>query len=170
MDSEKLSKREKQPGHDRTFADSENKFFSALKELTKNTSLICSFKPLDLKNIFTDGEYTCGIIPEASIRNPNNNHILFFEVKKQGPRGNADERATKHHTERFIEVLKEKYNFKYHPFFTIFCESLATERRYTVKHSYFYKPQHYFCWKDYSILHLQTYINTLIVNHLEYNI
>jgi len=91
-----------------------------------------------------------GILPEASIRNRTTGNVMYFEVKKQGPRGNAEERACKHHTVQFYKTLKAFTGRSYHAYCTIFCESLAVQPRYTQKISYLIEPGHYFLWIDYN--------------------
>lgn len=46
-----------------------------------------------------------GIRPEASILNKATGRVMYFEVKKQGDAGNAEERAFKHHTVQFYKTL-----------------------------------------------------------------
>lgn len=111
--------------------------------------------PRDLARIFAD---RYGVVPEASITYRPNGRVLYFEVKKQGPAGNADERAAKHHTVQFYKTLHDLTGLDYHPFVTIMCESLATAPRYTVKHPYFFEEDHYFCWVDYDVDSLADFI------------
>lgn len=83
---------------------------------------------------------------------------MFFEVKKQGPAGNADERACKHHTVQFYRELAKFTGADYHAFCTIMCESLAELDRYVVKHKYYFESDHYFAWRDYDLDALSEYI------------
>lgn len=76
---------------------------------------------------------------------------MYFEVKKQGAIGNADERAAKHHTVQFYRELRNITGLPYHPFVTIMCESLATLERYTLKHPFYYEADHFFCWRGYDL-------------------
>lgn len=167
MDSKKLSARTKQPGHDRTFTTSETNFSEALRSFLDPKLYQVTDKPRDLARIFPravgDG---LGVHPEASITSLTTGKKLFFEVKKQGPNGNADERACKHHTVQFQAHLKSVLGYSYHSFFTVFCESLATDERYLVKHPYFYEPDHYFCWVDYDRDALRVWIEMLCARFL----
>jgi hypothetical protein len=97
-------------------------------------------------------------VPEASITNVSTGRKFFVEVKKQGPAGNADERACKHHTVQFYKALRERFGYSYHPFVTVFCENLATDRRYTLKAEYLFEPNHYFLWVNYDLALLRGYL------------
>jgi hypothetical protein len=151
MDSEKLAARLKQPGHDRTFETSEANFIIAASSCLDPTRYEVDPRPKDLRQIFSNlaGGRDLGVQPEAAIISKETGRKFFVEVKKQGKGGNAEERACKHHTVQFYETLKLIFNYDYHPYVTIFCESLATEARYTSKFVYLYEPDHYFLWADY---------------------
>lgn len=167
MDSKKLSARRKQPGHDRTFAASETNFSEALRAILDERLYRVEDKPSDLAHIFPrDVGAGFGVQPEASITSVSTGKKLFFEVKKQGPNGNADERACKHHTVQFQKYLKSVLGYSYHSFFTVFCENLATDERYVVKHPYFYESEHYFCWVDYDAKALSVWIEKLCISFL----
>lgn len=160
MDSKKLSARARQPGHDRTFRTSENNFVEALKNILDSTEWDIEDHPTDLRKIF-GGRF--GIVPEASITYKPNGRKMYFEVKKQGPRGNAEERAFKHHTVQFYKELKKVSGLDYHPYVTILCESLATDDRYTLKYPYFFEKNHYFCWVDYDLDALADFLGLIAV-------
>lgn len=100
MDSARLSARLRQPGHDRTFLASETNFVAALREILNPDDYEVFDHPTDLRAIFpgAEGERALGISPEASIRSRRTGRVMYFEVKKQGAAGNAEERAFKHHT------------------------------------------------------------------------
>ena len=51
--------------------------------------------------------------------------------------------------------------------FTIFCENLATDERYVVKHKYFFEPEQYFCWIDYDVDALTAWVKALCKRHLD---
>lgn len=152
MGSEQLSRRRRQPGDDRSFERSESLFVETARAALDPDVYDIIAKPGDLQAIFParlPGERALGIIPEAVIIHRGTGRRLFVEVKKQGDMGNADERACKHHTVRFQKLLHDLYGYDYHPFVTIFCESLATNRRYTRKAEFFFEPDQYFNWVDY---------------------
>lgn len=158
MDGKKLSERLKQPGHDRTFLKSERDFVKAAK-LILEPAFVVTPNPPDLKRIFhSDARESLGINPEASIMSPRTKRLFFVEVKKQGPAGNAEERAAKHHTVQFYNTLANTYGYKYHPYVTVFCDSLATMSRYTTKFPYLYEPNQYFLWVDYDVTRLRTFL------------
>ena len=120
--------------------------------------------PPDLLRIFASepGLRELGISPEASIRSRTTGRVMYFEVKKQGPAGNAEERAFKHHTVQFYKTLQLFTGFPYHAYCTVFCESLATLPRYTTKFKYLIEPGHYFLWADYDVDALANFIRTEI--------
>lgn len=45
--------------------------------------------------------------------------------------------------------MQVRFGYEYHPFVTIFCEALATNRRYTEKFKCLIPKEHYFLWADY---------------------
>lgn len=158
MDSAKLSARIRQPGHDRTFRESETNFIEALHKVLPGEDWIVTDHPRDLARMI-GGRY--GIVPEAGIKLRENGRVFYFEVKKQGPAGNADERACKHHTVEFYKRLAAETGMPYHCFATIMCQNLATDERYTLKHPYFFEPDHYFLWVDYDLDALREYLAML---------
>ena len=160
MDSGKLSRRQKQPGHDRTFKESEENFEAALRELVDSDEFEVQGKPGDLRRML-GGEY--GIVPEAVLRHTSSARAMYFEVKKQGDRGNADERASKHHTVEFYRTLRKVTGFQYHAFCTVFCESLATNSRYTSKHPFFFQVGKYFLWVDYKLAPLREFLEMSVL-------
>jgi hypothetical protein len=162
MDSAKLSQRKKQPGHDRSFIQSETQFVNALKAVLPDSYDVVD-KPNTLRKLF--GKY--GIVPEASIRNKTTGRIMYFEVKKQGPGGNADERACRHHTVQFYRTLAKATGMPYHAYATIFCESLATKPVYVEKYPFVIEEGHYFCWVDYDLKDLANYLRRLREKYLE---
>lgn len=163
MDSAKLSARTRQPGHDRTFRESETTFIAALGELLDPAVWKVDDHPRDLARMI-DGRY--GVIPEASIRHRETGRVFYFEVKKQGPSGNAEERACKHHTIEFYRRLAAHTGMPYHCFATIMCGNLASDPRYTVKHPYFFEADNYFCWQGYDLDSLADYLDMLIERYL----
>jgi hypothetical protein len=153
MDSQKLSARLRQPGHDRTFRESEENFIRAARECLDPDVYDVVPSPDDLKGIFkgVEGARDLGVRPEAAIVNKRTGRRFFVEVKKQGPRGNAEERAAKHHTVQFYKTLKSAFGYDFHPYVTVFCDHLATDARYTTKFPYLYEPDHYLLWVDYDL-------------------
>ena len=163
MDSARLSKRAKQPGHDRTFLVSESNFVEAARRCLDPTLYVVDDHPTDLKRIFPaslTGDRDLGVVPEASITSLRTGRKFFVEVKKQGPAGNAEERACKHHTVQFYRTLNDEFGYSYHPFVTVFCESLATLPRYTRKAEYLFESGQYFNWVDYDLDALCEYLHS----------
>jgi hypothetical protein len=158
MNSERLSARSKQPGHDRTFVASESNFITAARIVLDPERYVVDDHPRDLTNIFRDASGALGVVPEAGITSRSTGRKLFVEVKKQGPAGNADERACKHHTVQFYKTLHAVYGYNYHPFVTVFCENLSTDRRYTLKATYLFEPNQYFLWVGYDVQALGEYL------------
>lgn len=159
MNAEKLAARTRQPGHDRSFVVSESNFIKAATKILPAGDYRVVDHPADLRSIFGDSEGTLGVVPEASIENIHTGRKFFVEVKKQGPNGNAEERGFKHHTVQFYKVLHDLFGYDYHPFVTVWCENLATDRRYTLKAQYLFEQENYFLWKDYDLGLLRTYLN-----------
>lgn len=161
MDSERLSQRAKQPGHDRTFLTSETNFSAAARRCLDPNLYVVEDHPRDLAAIFpaslaSDRDF--GIVPEASIASKRTRRKLFVEVKKQGSAGNAEERACKHHTVQFYKTLHAIYAYDYHPFVTVFCERLATLSRYTRKAEFLFEKNQYFNWANYDLEKLCEYL------------
>lgn len=170
MDSKKLSERKKQPGNDQTFRASEKNFVDSASRALDPTKYVVTQNPDDLSDLFGRSEATkraLGIDPEASVTSISTGRKIFFEVKKQGNQGNAEERAYKHHTVQFYKTLKEKYNYNYHPYVTIFCEALAYNERYTAKFPFLLEEYHYFLWKDYDEGKLSAFLKELCSKWLD---
>ena len=161
MDSRRLSERQKQPGHDQTYRVSEGNFIKACQQCLDPAVYRLRDKPRELAHIFeTDGEArNLGLVPEASIEHLKTGRKLFIEVKKQGDRGNAEERAMKHHTVQFYKTLGRHFGYDYHPYVTVFCEALAKNPRYTTKFKYLIEPDNYFLWEDYDLEALKRYLD-----------
>lgn len=154
MDSKKLSGRTRQPGHDQSFRASETNFAVAVRSVLNPALFDVIEKPKDLLKMLPSAglagaREAYGVQPELAIVCKATGRKLFFEVKKQGPAGNADERAAKHHTVQFQKRLKEFTGYSYHSFVTIFCDELATLPKYVAKHAHFFEPNAYFCWCNY---------------------
>lgn len=170
MDSERLSQRAKQPGHDRTFVASETNFAAAARQCLDPEFYDVADHPRDLTAIFPaslTGDRDLGVVPEASITSKRTGRKFYVEVKKQGKGGNAEERACKHHTVQFCMTLHALYGYNYHPFVTIFCESLATLPRYTRKAEYLFKKDQYFNWADYDLEMLCDYLRARCTEWLD---
>lgn len=45
-----------------------------------------------------------------------------------------------------------------HPFITVMCESLATQKKYVTKHPSFFEEDHHFVWEDYDLDFLADFI------------
>jgi hypothetical protein len=172
MDSRKLSLRRIQPGHVRTFVKSEDAFHEVAVRFDGVDGLRVTRKPRTLKRFYEDkGEtHGFGLQPEEEILHEPSGRILFFEVKNQGPAGNAEERAYRHHTQVFSERIMRLFNLDYHPYFTIFTGNLATDARYYLKFRYQILDGHYFLWKDHQSQagwdELHAYLKSLIERFL----
>ncbi len=155
MDSRKLSERSKQPGDDQTYKASEGNFAAFLRARLAPEVFEISEKPSDLRYMLPNegvegARNAYGVVPEVSVKCKASGKKLYFEVKKQGRGGNADERACKHHTVQFQKQLKVFTGYTYHALVTIMCEQLANYPKYLAKHPHFFEPDSYFCWKDYA--------------------
>lgn len=160
MNSERLARRERQPGHDRTFRTSETNFVMAARRCLDPQRYEVDDRPRDLVECFGQeiGARALGLQPEASITSRQTDRKFFVEVKKQGPAGNAEERAFKHHTVQFYKLMHKQFGYNYHPYVTIWCESLATLPRYTRKAVHLFEPDQYFLWKEYALEPLCEYL------------
>jgi hypothetical protein len=161
MDRDKLSARSKQPGHDRTFLASEATFVTHAQRALDPGQYKVEPNPTDLRRIFdrVGGGRPLGINPEAAIVNLRTERRFFVEVKKQGPGGNAEERACKHHTVQFYKTLAAIYpTYGFHPYVTVMCEDLASDVRYTSKFAYFFEPDQYLLWVNYDHDLIATYL------------
>lgn len=164
MDSDKLSRRTKQPGHDQTYRRSEENFIQALQDLLPSDRYRIVDHPRDLAGLL-GGRY--GIVPEASIEYRKTGRKMYFEVKKQGERGNADERACKHHTVQFYKTLAAHTGYDYHAFCTVMCSALSWHERYTTKHPFYFEEDHYLLWTDYDLSVLDEYLKRIGRKFLE---
>ena len=162
---EHLSNREIQPGNDRSFETSEKLVTKVIKRVVDRYPQITTTDKSRYK-IFP--EYPRGCIkPENTIENVENGKVMNIEVKKQGDRGNAEERVYKLFTPKFSKVMKEFFGVDYHPFKAIFCESLATNERYTGKFDVYLEDEDYFLWDDYeNEKDLADYIDSVIQEYL----
>jgi hypothetical protein len=164
MNSSKLSARARQPGHDQSFRESEANFDEIARDLLRRRfphEFRVSTQGNELDDVFgmnPETGRTLGVRPEATITHIRSGRSLFVEVKKQGPAGNAEERACKHHTIQFAKVLRERFGWDYHPFVTVFCDSLAVDPRYTVKFASLFEPENYVLWVDYDPNILENYL------------
>jgi len=150
-----------------TFRVAENNFIVVAERVLDKKIYKVVDHPTDLSDIFKDEEGALGVIPEASIENLRTGRKFYVEVKKQGPAGNAEERAFKHHTAQFYKVLRKEFGYNFHPFVTVCCENLATDRRYTLKAKYLFEPNNYFLWKDYDESLLKRYLRARCTEWLE---
>lgn len=151
---EHLSARVKQPGHDRTFRTSETLFVAALRRLLPQDRFEVVDHPRDLSRIFG----STGVVPEASVRHLATGRTVWFEVKRQGANGNAEERACKHHTVAFYRLMREHTGQAVHPFYTVFCDSLSTLDRYTSKFPYLIEEGQYLLWVEYQEVLLREFL------------
>lgn len=123
------------------------------KKKTMTTEDVKKCSPLYKKyaRIKLSGRYS--VKPECVMMNTKNFKRVGFEVKRQGMRGNAEERAMKHHTLPFRKYVNATWNLPEDsvPIRTIFCEKLATENRYTAKFGFFLEDSSYFLLKSYDI-------------------
>lgn len=161
MDSEKLSNRRKQPGHDQTYRESEGNFIAVARQCLDEAMYEIIEQPRELRDLFPKAlcdDRVLGIQPEAVIINRATSRRIFFEVKKQDDSGNAEERACKHHTVAFYDTMRKRYGYEYHPFVTIFCEALAINPRYTRKFPSYFEESQYFLWEDYDQELLETFL------------
>ena len=63
--------------------------------------------------------------------------------------------------------MHELYGYDYHPYVTIWCESLAVLPRCTRKAVHLMEPDQYFLWKDYELGPLCEYLRARCVAWLD---
>ena len=162
---EHLRNREVQPGSDRSFETSEASVLEVVERVLENYPEL-TLTAQGRYKIFP--MYSRGYIkPEFTISNNETCQVMNFEVKKQGDRGNAEERVYKLFTPKFSKAMKKFFNVDYHPFKAIFCESLATMDRYTGKFDVYLDDDDYFLWQDYeNEKDLANYIDGVIQEYL----
>ena len=80
MDSKKLSKRTKQPGHDQTFRVSETNFMEVARSFLDPSRYRVEEQPPDLLHIFDDqsGESVLGVQPEAVVESLTTNRRFLL--------------------------------------------------------------------------------------------
>ena len=83
-----------------------------------------------------------GIVFDLIAQDIASGRELFIEVKNQGVRGNAHERAYKHYTPLFQKKLREKTGLDYHPVATVMCGNLATDKHYQDQFEVMLEPEH----------------------------
>lgn len=152
MSREHLSVRRVQPGHDRSYLTSEACFVEIARKVFAADRYRVIEQPDSLRAIFGTNGRTgrdMGIIPELAVVNLETTRQVFFEVKKQKELGNAEERAYKHHTVGFYHLVRARLRLPYHPFVTVFCESLAELPRYTEKARQLIEPANLILWRGY---------------------
>ena len=98
-----------------------------------------------------------GLVPELAVENLLTGRPFFFEVKQQGDRGNAEERAGKLFTRKLSVELRTYLEIDYHPFMVVFYGALATNPRYTQKFERLYYPEEYILMAD--LLHVTASAN-----------
>lgn len=147
-----LSGRSRQPGHDRSFRRSESLFIASAREALDPDLYEVVERPKHLRDIFpplSDSDRPLGVVPEAAVISRRSGRMFFVEVKKQGDSGNAEERAAKHHTVGFYRLMRERFGYDFHPYVTVFCESLAENPRYTRKIQMLLEPDQFLLWRSY---------------------
>lgn len=164
--SRTLSQRTAQLGTINTGKPAEQELYEALKSILDEDDYEIISQPKDLLHIF--GTY--GLKPDIKIRNKHTGKIFYLETKYQGPRVNAEERATKLFTHRFVEFFSVVTGMPYHAYAIIFMGNLATDTRYTSKFPYFYDKNEYCCWKGLDDIYtLQDFIKNQVIkyNHID---
>lgn len=157
---EVLRTRTRQPGHDLAWRAAETRFSAAARALLPDRYVV-EDKPADLRGFYASGPRQLGLEPEAKILDTVTGRYVYVEVKRQGRHGNAEERAYKHHTPGFVRRLAELTGLEYHSYVTVFCEDLATLRRYTMKIAAHLDAPHYLLWARYDPLVLADWLDEL---------
>jgi hypothetical protein len=165
----RLSARTTQPGHDLSWRSAESIFSSRARRLLPRQFSVTE-KPADLRAFYDTGsDRPLGLVPEVRLCDEVSGRLLYIEVKRQGPRGNAEERAYRHHTAAFIRMLAKHTELDYHAYATVFCDSLAVDRRYTTKIAAHIEPGHFLLWARYDRTMLATWLDEVRDQFLDPN-
>ena len=109
-------------------------------------------RPDDLNRIY-GGDH--GIFPDFSITNENTGRKIFIEVKRQGPEGNAHERAGRYFAPGLVKEGRKKGKLPdgVFPYFLIFTANLASDDGYRREITKWFNEElkeHFLLWKDWS--------------------
>ena len=124
-------------------------------------------KPRDLVDFYAPAPRPLGLEPEAKLLDRDTGRFVYVEVKRQGKDGNAEERAYKHHTGPFIRKLRHRTGLDYHSYVTVFCDELATRRRYTLKIPDHIEAGHFLLWAGYDPMLLAEFLDMLRDTYLD---
>ena len=152
----------------------ERSFDAIMRAYTRDTRYDYEHQPSDLHGIY--GAHPAsgrphGIRPDAVVRNTETGRSVFIEVKRQGDRGNAHERACKYFTPGIIasacEIARQPAGVI--PFWWIFANGIATSARYVqeIRHWFLGVEGHLLLWQsieDYEplIQHFEQHIQPLL--------
>lgn len=164
--AERLSARLRQPGHDQSWRASEHAVEDLCRRLLpERFEIVAQLR--DLADFYRRGPRPLGLRPELKITSRWTGRFVYVEVKRQGPRGNAEERVYKHHSVGFVDAVAARFGLDYHPFVAIFCDALATEEHYTAKFAVHLRPGSYLCWAGEDPALLAAFLHHLVVDFLE---
>lgn len=146
-----LSGRAIQPGSMKYGLPAHQRFDSAVS-LLKDTQIIAEPR-------FFQKQGWVAMIPDYCL--VRDGRAIFFELKRQGPQGNAHERLYKNFTTKKMNLVIENYGLSEYPLYGILCDSLATEHRYIREFAQNLERENYFLWKDYDEVALSVFINKI---------
>ena len=156
--------------------EAEIRFRDVMSGHLERSDLIGADQPKDLSaiygaNIWASGNRGHGIKPEFVIRNQRTGQAVFVEVKRQGTRGNAHERACKFMMPGILESARKiaKQPSGVIPFWWVFTNGLANHPRYQQEIRHWFKgiDRHVLLWEDLSdesalLNHFDTHIRPLL--------
>ena len=128
--------------------------FPMSKYLSDDPSIICKKKTKALKGIYgvSDSGQPHGIEPDFELHNTKTGKSIFVEIKNQGMRGNAHERACKYFMPGIMSSAREIGNQPkdVFPFWLIFTKGLASNPKYVreISHWFLGYERHYLLWSD----------------------
>lgn len=110
-------------------SEAERAFDAIMRLYCLGTEFMYVSKPRDLREIYGTSH---GIVPEAVIRNTRTERAVYVEVKRQGDRGNAHERACKYFAPGIVASTRVIANQPEGviPFWWIFTNGIARAPRY----------------------------------------
>lgn len=184
MAREHLEKREPWQGKGVARGRGAEEVFDALmRQHLKGTEIEAIPKPKNLKGIYGSVETkrrgkakgirttSYGIEPEYAFQHTGTNKMIFVEIKRQRPSGNAHERACKYMMPGIVKSAQAIAKQPEHiiPFWWIFTNGVATDSRYRREIQHWFKGMepHLLLWDkvsnhDQLIDHFDAHIRPLL--------
>ena len=147
-----LSGRSVAPGSNNHNGPSHQKFLDTMKQLYPDAEIVMEPRFFQKKGLVA-------FIPDFSVT--LNGVTYFFEIKRQGERGNAHERVYKVFSPALMRSVKTLMKVNYYPVVAVFCDNLATDNRYLKEFQQNLEPDSYIAWRDYDPQVMRTFCDRL---------